>query len=92
MSDEYEANLRNAVDFSYSKQPLKVSELVNDILSQKAIDAIENRRDEVAASIFDSGEEEGDEDFEEFDLDDEDDFDLDIDDEYPEGIETDEDA
>lgn len=93
MSDEYEDNLRNAVDLSYSKQPLKVAEIVNDILSQKAVDALENRRDEVAASIFgDENSEDNDEDFEEFDLEDDEDFDIDIDDENLEGTETDEDA
>jgi hypothetical protein len=71
MSDEYEDNLRNAVGYSYSKQPLKVAEIVNDLLNQKALDAIEARRDEVADSIIGNTDDvDGEEEYTEFDLDD----------------------
>jgi hypothetical protein len=48
------AETRDIIDFSHVQKPVEVMRSFNDIMSQKVHDAIQNKRIEVASTMFNS--------------------------------------
>lgn len=86
------ADINDLIDFSMNQQPTKFASAFDEIMGQKAIDAIDDMRISVAQGVF-AAEEDTVDDEDDFDLDDDDldldDDDLDIDDEDLEDIDWD---
>lgn len=87
------ADIDDLLNYSMNQQPTKFASAFDEIMGQKAIDAIDDMRISVAQSMFGT-EEDTVEDDEDFDLEDDedldlDDEDLDVDDEDLEDIDWD---
>lgn len=48
------AETRDIIDFSHVQKPVEVMRSFNDIMAQKVYDAIQNKRIEVASTMFNS--------------------------------------
>ena len=71
--------INNAVE----TKPIDFADTFNNLVGQKLVDALANRKIQLAQAIYSSGPEEGEDDDEEFDFDlNDDDLDDDEDDEY----------